>query len=205
MSVPIIKAAVEGLIDEAVVRRLIAHVGGVVGEVHGRDGKAHLHQRLQGYNRAALHESWIVLVDLDADADCAPMLRDAWLPRAAPRLCFRIVVREIEAWLMADAATLADYLSVARSRIPMNVEGLGSPKTTLVNLARGSRRRNIRTDMVPHEGSGRQVGSVYVSRLIEYVQTTWRPEVASRRSESLHRAIVCLRRLVVHRDPPEEP
>ncbi len=35
-----------------------------------------------------------------------------------------------------------------------------------------------------------------VERLIDYAANAWRPEVASRRSESLRRAIGCLRRLV---------
>ena len=58
------------------------------------------------------------------------------------------------------------------------------------------RRKRIREYMVPRHGSGRQTGPAYVSRLIEYVDTTWRPDVAARHADSLQRAITCLRRLV---------
>ena len=196
----IIFAAVEGDIDEAVVRRLIAHAGGQTGDVHGKNGKPALCQRINGYNNAARHAPWVVLVDLDNDADCAPPIRDAWLPAPAPNLCFRIAVREVEAWLMSDAQTLARYLRVGLGKIPAEPEKLAYPKDAMVDLARRSRRRDIRKDMVPREKSGRRVGPAYSSRLIEYVQEHWKPEVAAGRAESLHRAIDCLQRLVETED-----
>ncbi|HXF47064.1 MAG TPA: hypothetical protein VNK91_13190, partial [Burkholderiaceae bacterium] len=62
---PVISAAVEGSTDEAIVCKLIAHVGAQPGPVYGRQGKAHLRQKIGGYNRAANHTPWLVLVDLD--------------------------------------------------------------------------------------------------------------------------------------------
>ena len=97
---------------------------------------------------------------------------------------------------MADADSLASFLSVARSRIPNDPEQLFEPKTEMVNLARHSRRREVREDMVPRERSGTLVGPAYTSRLIEYVQRSWRPEVAIERAESLRRAIACLQRVI---------
>ncbi len=196
MASTVISTAVEGALDEAVAHKLITLVGGEVGNVFGREGKPNLRQRIEGFNNAARHAPWLVLVDLDNDADCAPSLCDAWLPDPAPHLCFRIAVREVEAWLMADAESLARYLSVAPSRIPRTPDSIEHPKDEMVNLGRRSRRRDIREDMVPREASGRRVGPAYASRLIEYVKDKWRSEVAARRSESLRRAILCLERLV---------
>jgi len=190
-----ISAAVEGIVDEAVVRRLIAHAGGTPGAVYGRQGKSLLRQRIAGYNNAAQRVPWIVLVDLDRDADCAPPLRNAWLPQPASHLCFRVAVREVESWLLADVERLADFLGVSRSRVPAQPESLNDPKETLVNLARTSRRRDIREDLVPRPEGGRRVGPAYSSRLIEFVSGRWRPEIAARRAESLRRAIACLTRL----------
>lgn len=191
----IISAAVEGVVDEAVVRTVIAHAGAVAGDVYGRQGKEYLRQRIAGYNNAARRSPWVVLVDLDREQECAPPLVNAWLPQPASRLCFRVAVREIEAWLMADGERLATFLGVSRNRIPGNPEGLEDPKTAMVNLARSSRRAAIREDMTPREGSGRQVGPAYSSRLIEFVSSSWRPTIAAARSDSLRRAIGCLRRL----------
>jgi len=192
----VVSAAVEGIVDEAVVRKLIVQAGGRPGTVYGKSGKPHLRRQIQGYNNAARHSPWIVLVDLDRDAECAPPLCGQWVPDPAQHLCFRVAVREIEAWLMADAETLASFLSVARSRLAADPERLLEPKTEMVNLARHSRRREIREDMVPRERSGRQVGLAYAARLMEYVETRWRPEVAAQGAESLRRAIACLRQLI---------
>jgi hypothetical protein len=192
---PVITAVVEGIVDEAVVRRLLVDVGAVPGEVYGKAGKTHLRRRVDGYNNAARHGPWLVLVDLNNDADCAPLLRAEWLPKSAPWLCFRVAVRQVEAWLMGDAETLARYLGVARNRIPDDPERLPNAKVEMVKIARQSRMRAIREDMVPRPGSGRAVGPAYASRLIEYTQTYWRPEIAARRANSLRRTIACLRRL----------
>jgi len=192
----VVSAAVEGIVDEAVVRKLIVQAGGRPGTVYGKNGKPFLRRQIHGYNNAARRLPWMVLVDLDRDAECAPPLCEEWVPDPALYLCFRVAVREVEAWLMADAESLASFLSVARSRIAADPEQLFEPKTEMINLARHSRRREIRKDMVPRERSRRQVGPAYASRLMEYVETKWRPEVAAQAAESLRRAIDCLRRLI---------
>jgi hypothetical protein len=192
----VISAAVEGDVDEAVARRLLQEAGAQLGTVYGKNGKLALRTRINGYNNAARRAPWVVLLDLDHDAECAPPLREQWLPNPSPGLCFRIAVRQVEAWLMADGQALAGYLRVARKVVPPDPEALDNPKTAMVNLARHSRRHRVQADMVPRERSGRVVGPAYTSRLIEYVETHWRPDVAATRSESLRRAMACLERLV---------
>lgn len=192
----VVSAAVEGLLDEAVVRSLIAHAGGEPGPVYGKNGKPALRSRINGYNNAAKRAPWLVLVDLDADAACAPPLRQEWLPSPAPLLCFRIAVRQVEAWLMADTETLANHLRVARTNVPRDPEALPDAKAAMVDVARRSRRQAILRDMVPRLGSGRSVGPAYTSTLIEYAERHWRPKVAARRADSLQRAIACLQRII---------
>lgn len=195
----VITGAVEGDLDEAVVRRLVEHVGARPGPVHGRNGKAHLRQRLGGYNQAAHLSPWLVLVDLDHDAECAPPLRTSWLPNPAPYMCFRIAVRMVEGWLLADRERLSRFLSVHASQVPLNPEAVDDPKQSMVELARQSRRREIREDMVPRQATGRSVGPAYTSRLIEFVTVPlggWRPDVAAKASDSLERCLRCLRQMV---------
>jgi hypothetical protein len=191
----VISGAVEGIVDEAVLRCLVRHVGAEPGPIHGRNGKQHLLQRLSGYNQAAHIAPWVVLVDLDQDGNCAPPLRTRWLPRPAPRMCFRIAVREVEAWLLADRDRLAPFLGVARTRVPLLPEGVTDPKRAMVELARHSQRRAIQEDMIPRLGSGRTVGPAYASRLIEFVEATWRPDVAAEHADSLRRCCERLSRL----------
>jgi hypothetical protein len=195
----VVSVAVEGDVDEAVARRLVAAAGAELGPVYGKTGKAALRAKINGYNNAARRVPWLVLVDLNGDAGCAPLLRTAWLAAPAPQLCFRVAVRQVEAWLIADGETLAAYLRVARSRIPAQPETLANAKVAMVNLARHSRRKDVRTDMVPRAEAGRPVGPAYNSRLIEYAEQYWRPEAAARSAASLRRAIACLKRLVARR------
>jgi hypothetical protein len=192
----VFSATVEGATDEAVLRRVVEHLGATLGPVYGKTGKASLLRQLHSYNQAAQFWPWIVLVDLDQDAECAPPARAQWLPNPAARMCFRIAVREVESWLLADRETLADFLGIALSRVPTNPENLDDPKAVLVNLARSSRRRDIRVDMVPRPESGRQVGPAYASRLIEYTQGPWRPNVATQHADSLQRLCKRLAELI---------
>jgi len=195
----VISAAVEGDIDQAVVQRLIQQAGAVSGPVYGKNGKQTLRKNIKGYNNAANYSPWIVLADLNHEADCAPTLRQQWLNNPSQFLCFRVAVREIESWLLADRENLSKFLRLSERRIPDNPEAVENPKEVMVHLARKSRLRAIREDMVPRPGSGRLIGPAYSSRLIEFVtgqRDSWRPEIASQASDSLNRCLICLRRII---------
>ena len=195
---PVASGAVEGALDEVVLLRLGEHLGISVGPVFGRNGKSYLRERIDGYNRAARFWPWIVLVDLDHE-ECAPSLCGEWLPTPAEGMCFRVAVREIESWLLADRAGIAAFLGVPASRVPSVVDDLDDPKQTLVDLARRSRRRAIREDMAPRHGSGLSIGPAYTSRMMEFVgvegRNRWRPDVAAQASPSLSRCINALTEL----------
>ena len=194
-----ISAAVEGPTDEALVRRLIAESGGFTGQVYGKNGKAALRSRIGGYIHAARHSPWIIVVDLDREAACAPELRRSWVSVDEPKLCFRVAVRAIEAWLLADQESVATFLSVPLSRVPSNPESADNPKQVMINLAAQSRRREIREDMVPRARSGRREGPAYSSRLIEFINSgnvRWRPRIAAKHSDSLRRSMECLSKLI---------
>jgi hypothetical protein len=180
-------AAVEGPIDEAVLRRVLSDLGIVLGPVFGKKGKSFLRTRIHGYNSAAIHSYWTVLIDLDHDADCAPALRQEWLLNPARFMCFRVAVREVESWLLADRERFARFIGVPKERIPGEPDQLENPKRTIIDLARRSRRSEIRRDVVPRTGSGREVGPGYTSRMIEFVHSHWRPSVAESHSDSMRR------------------
>jgi hypothetical protein len=186
--------AVEGLVDEAVARKIVESVGATAARTYGRTGKAHLSARLPGYNRAANHSPWFVVMDLDND-ECAPRLRTQLLPNQSERMCLRIAVKEVEAWLLADREEMAHFLRVAVSRVPTSPDEAHDSKQSIVQAARHSSHQAIRADIVPRSGSGRAVGPAYPSRMIEFVER-WRPEVAAQRSDSLSRCLTRLGELV---------
>jgi hypothetical protein len=191
-----VAGAVEGLVDEAVLKRLVREAGATLGPVHGRQGKSRILKHLEGYNSSASRFPWVVLIDLNGDASCAPALRRELLPRISPFLCFRIAVREIESWVMADRERFASFLGVPLALVPASPESERDPKARVVALARRSSRREIREDMVPSPGSGRVAGPAYDSRLTEFALNAWRPGVAGKRAASLAGTIRRLKRLV---------
>ena len=193
-----VNVLVEGDTDEVVIRHILRYVGLTCGTVYGKEGKGYLLKRLPNYNQAARFAPWLAVVDLDQDADCAPDFVRSVLPDPAGKMQLRVAVRAIEAWLLADSEPLAGFLGIPISRIPINPDAEPNPKITLINLARQSRRRMIREDIVPREGSGSRVGPGYTGRLIQFVTATehsWRPGVAIQRSDSLRRCVEALHTL----------
>ena len=191
-----ITCAGEGLTDGAIMRRLAEHCSLRVAHFYPGGGKDKLLRKLPGYNLAAKHSNWFVLIDLDKSFDCAPIARNKWVPQPARSMCLRIAVRAAEAWLLADAEAIAGFLGIPANRVPSEPELIDDPKRKLIDLARQSRRREIVADLVPREGSGRVVGAAYSSRIIEFVsdgRTGWQVDVAKKRSVSLHSCIRALR------------
>jgi hypothetical protein len=187
--------AVEGPSDEPVLRRIVEERGAVAYRVQVQNGKQALRRALPGYNAAARWSAWLVLVDLDQDFACPGALVAEWLPAPSEFMHFNVVVRQIEAWLLADGERFARFFSIKRNAIPAAPDELPDAKATVLQLAAASRRPAVRQDMTPRPGSGRRVGPAYTSRLIEFAYSRaegWRPEVAALRSPSLAR---CLRRL----------
>lgn len=186
-----IQVAVEGDLDFAVARRLLSDQGAHPILASQPRGKEWLQQRIHGYNADARRVPWFVMCDLDRRA-CAPELIQAWLNTPSAKMCFRVAVRSVEAWLLADES-LASFLNVSPARLPRNPEQVEDPKIEMRNIARRSRLRGIR------EGVGgapdRQFGPEYTTMLTEFVRDYWNPQRAAERSDSLRRAIAAVERL----------
>lgn len=194
-----IPGVVEGRLDEAVLKRLFQHVDADVWPIYRKGGRGAVQSRITAYNNAARFRPWIVLVDLNNDYECAPDLKVKWLPQPAVYMCFRVAVREIEAWLLADRERIAEFLSVTVSHIPTHPEGLKDPKQVLIGIAQKSRSGAIRKEIIPQVMGGREEGPAYTSRLIEFVSDIsagWRPERACNKSDSLQRTLLALKGLI---------
>lgn len=196
MPLPVyVSGAVEGPSDELALRRIVEGRGGVLTRVHVQGGKAGLRRALPGYNAAARRSPWIVLVDLDQDFSCAGALAADWISQPSSLMRFRVVVRQLESWLLADAGRFSEWFRVRKGAIPTSPDSLADAKGTLLSLVASSRNRAIRTDMTPRPGSGRRIGPAYPSRLMEFIgdgADGWRPEVAARSSISLAKCIARL-------------
>lgn len=184
---------VEGALDEAVARRLLDdHEIGITACIV-TDGKPDLDSGLRDWNDSARQLPWIVIRDLDDDADCAP----TWIARHVgtrnDRFHVRLAVREVEAWLLADADGLASCLGIDPVRVPSDPEAERDAKRRIVNLARSSRIRGVRTDVVPRDGTPNIVGPGYVQRMMSFAESRWNWRVAARKSRSLKGCLGAIR------------
>jgi 5S rRNA maturation endonuclease (ribonuclease M5) len=194
-----VSAAVEGITDEAVLKRICEHAGAQTATVYGKSGKGSLLRCLAGYNNSARYRHWVILLDLDNDGECVPDVLPRWLPHPSGLMCFRVAVRELEAWILSDPERIAQFLGINQRHIPPQPESLPDPRATLLSLARRSRKSDIRDDLLPRPGSGQSVGPAYASRLIEFVQDRhfgWRPDIAEINSDSLRRCVAAIHHLV---------
>lgn len=189
-----VNIAVEGDLDEVVLSRLLESIGIGVATVYGKRGKGSLRKNVSRYNQAARHSPWVVLADLNSDAECAPLLVDSWLSERHPNLQLRIAVRAVEAWLLADGNALARFLGVPQARIPAQPENEANPKAALISVARRSRRKTTREDIVPPPMSTARQGPAYTSRLIDFAMRYWNPKRAAARAPGLRRTMDSLSR-----------
>jgi hypothetical protein len=107
-------------------------------------------------------------------------------------ICFRIAVKEVEAWLLADIEGLSQFFRVSKVNFPKKPENEIDPKQTLIELAKRSRLRTIKDDIVPINEYAK-IGPNYNARMTEFVNEYWNIESAINRSRSLEKAFSKLR------------
>lgn len=191
-----ITLAVEDELSEHILRSLLIQTkrNFYIGAVYGKKGFGFLKQKLPAFNNAAKSSSYLLLTDLD-NHNCVPALIEDWFrcqlseypKRRHTNLIFRVAVREVEAWVMADRERFADFLGVSKSLIPDQLDTVPDPKKLLLQIAAKSRNRDLRNDIVPRPGDKRKIGPDYNGRLGEFVQSSWRADVAYAHSSSLAR------------------
>jgi hypothetical protein len=184
--------ATEDLLSAAVIERLIGEAGGDLQITVAMSGQGFggLRRKLPELIRVAHSLPVVLLTDLDR-GECAPSLIESWLGRQAvpPVLLFRVAVREVEAWLLADNERFAEFARLPRNKLAEAPEEFDDPKQTLLNLVWKHSPAKIKHDIVVYRRGGPRQGLSYNDRLIEFARTAWRPAEAATRSDSLKRAI----------------
>jgi hypothetical protein len=153
-------------------------------------GNVNLKRKAPSLNRSAKGTPVLLVTDLDDLRVCPASLIQDWLgaPRS-PNLLFRVAVAEIESWLLADSVGLSRYLDIGEGLIPKQPDNVQNPKLELINLARRTRVRDLREDLVPEVGSTARVGRAYNAAMVRFVTHQWSAERAAPASPSLLRAI----------------
>ena len=185
-----VNTATEDELSEIVAIRLIKDVvpnGSVVLTLR-KGGAGYLRASFGKFCQMAQREYVLLLTDLDR-SECAQNLISSWTGGVAlpPKLVFRVPVREIEAWLLADRQGMAQLLGVGEASLPLDPDALPDPKRSLLNIAKGA-ARNIRAELLITRGSVASQGLGYNRVLAEFVSHNWSIERAIQSSASLRRA-----------------
>lgn len=187
-----IYVATEDALSEAIAERLIndENRGMSVAVRVGRRGNSYLQKNLPSYADIACKIPLLLLTDLDSNT-CPINLINRWRgTRTLPqKMVFRVVVREIEAWLLADRAGFAGFSGIPLHRIPEKPELLNDPKETLINLVRRYGKKSIKEDILPGRNSTARIGLSYNQSLCGFAQQLWSPVNAAKAADSLRRTI----------------
>ncbi|WP_294052793.1 DUF4276 family protein [Thiolapillus sp.] len=155
-----------------------------------KNGIGYLQSKFPELVRLAGSVPVLMLVDLDRK-ECAPALLRDWLQNVAlpDGLLFRVAVREVEAWLLADHEAFAEFARTPARQLPDKPDELEDPKQFLLNLVRRYARRPTKDALLPRKGAVSKVGVGYNTELIRFVKEIWRPDRAAEYSDSLARMI----------------
>ncbi len=138
---PQIHIVTEDILSEVALQKIIAVSNKELQIASSRicSGFGQIKKNLSAYNSAAQVTPWIVLTDLD-NGTCAPTLIANWFSgiHRHQRCVFRVAVREIESWLMADRAAFARHLRIQINRVPAYPENEVDPKKLIIELAKSS-------------------------------------------------------------------
>jgi hypothetical protein len=182
---------IEDELSEVVLRRVLADTQRdyFIGSAYGRTGFGYLQRTANKWNAAAAAGTPILLLtDLDQH-ECPPELIAEWVNHPChANFLFRVAVREVESWLLADGEGFAQFLGISRVLMPAEPDLVDDPKQTLINLARRSRRSALKQSIVPRQGSTATQGPDYNGCLGDFVRNQWDSNTAKDRSPSLNRA-----------------
>ncbi|MBZ5875194.1 DUF4276 family protein [Chromohalobacter israelensis] len=174
----------------AVLERLVEEAGGRlrIDIPIPPTGSGDLIKKLPELLRLAPNVPVLLLTDLDRK-ECAPGLIGEWLGhRVKPDgMLFRVAVREVEAWLLADVENFANFARIPLAKLPETPEDLDDPKQTLLNLVKRYSPSSLKRELVADYGHGPRQGLAYNERLSQFVHVCWNLEEASMRADSLAR------------------
>lgn len=198
-SIPI-RMAVEDALSETVLRRVLDErlARYEIGAVYSRGGYGYLKRQTGAFNNAAKAYPFLLLTDLD-QYDCPPDLVTSWLSGQPKHnsFLFRVAVREVESWLLADMARLAPFLHLRNTPAISAPESLTDPKQELLRLSLGSRVRRVREALVWRDSESGQLhqGPDYNGTLAPFVMKHWDISAARSVCPSLERLFAALQRL----------
>jgi hypothetical protein len=192
-----ITIATEDELSEAVGCRLVSELlpdFEIVQKLR-RGGNGYLKTKCQNFNQMAKRHPVLLITDLD-NSTCPSALIQNWFGGSVvnENLKFRVAVKEIESWLLADHSGMTKLLGKGANSIVENPDQLHNPKEYLLQCAKRA-PRDVKNDLIRSRGALATQGLGYNARLCAFAKDEWAPENASQRSNSLARAMQRLREM----------
>lgn len=188
-----IAVATEDALSEAVALRLLKEVGAKIDNplLLKGNGFGYLKKNMHKWCKMAQRQRVLILTDLD-QMHCPVLLKNQWLSQleVPKNLLFRIAVREVESWILADHNAIRSLLGT-KGKMANTPDALDDPKQYLLRLAMLA-SKDVRDDLMAAKGSKASQGIGYNNRLCELVMNSWNPVSAAERSPSLAKALARL-------------
>jgi hypothetical protein len=160
-------------------------------------GYGKIKTKISAYNNSARRRYWFVITDLD-QTECAPSLIREWLPEGCnQKMLFRVAVREIESWLLADKKNFSTFFAVNPASVPAAPDSLNDPKQTIFTLVKQSGERHIREAVLPVDAKA-HIGPGYNEYFTEFILNYWDIDTARQHSASLDKALQSLERIAIN-------
>ena len=105
------------------------------------------------------------------------------------QMIFRIAVREVESWIIADKEGIAEFLNVAVANFTDLPDNISDPKQFIFKVIRHKCRNKKYKEMLPLRGQA--IGIEYNPQIVSFITNNWNIENAMNKSPSLKRAIQC--------------
>lgn len=186
----------EDELSECVLEKIIGKRAGYeISSRIGKRGNQYLKNMVKNLNIAAAAQPVLLLTDLDMSS-CPPELIEQWLGREKhPQFLFRVAVREVESWVLASSEKFKNFFGLHGANIPNDCDSIAKPKEFLIEIARRIRKKSLRDEIVPKEGSTAKKGYGYNARLCEFISEHWDEKEAVLHSESLRRCVKAIENL----------
>lgn len=141
-----------------------------------------------------------VLCIADTDGQCPVDMLAEHRPRNSPSSLFiRLAVPEAECWVLADRVAVSSYFQISAQAIPNDPERLADAKLELLTLARKSKIRRLRDEVVTASNPLKQ-GPGYNLHMSALIATAWSADRARSNSSSLQRTISRLSAFAAQQD-----
>ncbi len=185
----------EDVLTASVIKRLVNEFNNriAISQEINANGFGRIKRDILKYNKAAKNMPFLIITDLDKK-ECAVSLINDWFNNSEKEadLIFRVAVREIDAWILADRQGIANALIVSADIIPLEPDKIDDPKNQLMQIAKRSKSREIREEFPPKDAFARQ-GPLYNRLLTNFVTKEWNLAEAKKHSKSLEKAYNALK------------